>query len=74
MNVIETALPGVLIMEPKVFGDERGFFTRVSTPRHSRKRPGSSASSFRTTIHGRSKACCVACTTNWKTPRASWFG
>ena len=26
MNVIETALPGVLIIEPRVFGDERGFF------------------------------------------------
>ena len=26
MNVTPTALPGVLILEPKVFGDERGFF------------------------------------------------
>lgn len=26
MNVIETALPGVLIIEPRVFGDDRGFF------------------------------------------------
>jgi len=26
MNVIETALPGVLIIEPKVFADARGFF------------------------------------------------
>ena len=26
MKVSETALPGVLIIEPKVFGDERGFF------------------------------------------------
>lgn len=26
MNVIETALAGVLIIEPKVFGDQRGFF------------------------------------------------
>ena len=26
MKVIETALPGVLIIEPKVFGDQRGFF------------------------------------------------
>jgi len=26
MKVIETALPGVLILEPRVFGDERGFF------------------------------------------------
>lgn len=26
MNVIPTALPGVLILEPRVFGDARGFF------------------------------------------------
>ena len=26
MNVTETALPGVMLIEPKVFGDERGFF------------------------------------------------
>lgn len=26
MNVIETALPGVLIVEPKIFGDARGYF------------------------------------------------
>lgn len=26
MNVIETVLPGVLIIEPNVFGDQRGFF------------------------------------------------
>lgn len=26
MKVIETRLPGVLIVEPKVFGDHRGFF------------------------------------------------
>jgi dTDP-4-dehydrorhamnose 3,5-epimerase len=26
MNIIKTSLPGVLIIEPKVFGDDRGFF------------------------------------------------
>lgn len=26
MKVVETAIPGLLIIEPKVFGDERGFF------------------------------------------------
>jgi len=26
VNVIETALPGVLIIQPKAFGDHRGFF------------------------------------------------
>ncbi|MDC0707498.1 dTDP-4-dehydrorhamnose 3,5-epimerase [Stigmatella sp. ncwal1] len=26
MKVLETAVPGVLLIEPKVFGDDRGFF------------------------------------------------
>jgi dTDP-4-dehydrorhamnose 3,5-epimerase len=26
MNVVETSLPGVIVVEPDVFGDERGFF------------------------------------------------
>ena len=26
MNIIETKLPGTIIIEPKVFGDERGYF------------------------------------------------
>lgn len=26
MQVVKTALPGLLILEPKVFGDDRGFF------------------------------------------------
>jgi dTDP-4-dehydrorhamnose 3,5-epimerase len=29
MKIIETSLPGVLILEPKVFGDERGFFVET---------------------------------------------
>ncbi|MBV8231872.1 MAG: dTDP-4-dehydrorhamnose 3,5-epimerase family protein, partial [Planctomycetaceae bacterium] len=26
MNIIPTSLPEVVVVEPKVFGDERGFF------------------------------------------------
>ncbi|HUD28056.1 MAG TPA: dTDP-4-dehydrorhamnose 3,5-epimerase [Novosphingobium sp.] len=26
MNIVETAIPGLLIVEPRVFGDDRGFF------------------------------------------------
>ena len=26
MNVIETGIPGLLILEPRVFGDARGYF------------------------------------------------
>jgi len=29
MKFVETSLPGVLIVEPKVFGDDRGFFMEV---------------------------------------------
>lgn len=29
MNVTETKLPGVLILEPKRFGDDRGYFSEV---------------------------------------------
>lgn len=29
MKVRETSLPGVLVVEPQVFGDERGFFTET---------------------------------------------
>lgn len=29
MNIVETSLPGVLIFEPKVFGDSRGFFVET---------------------------------------------
>jgi dTDP-4-dehydrorhamnose 3,5-epimerase len=29
MNVLKTEIPGILIFEPKVFGDSRGFFTEL---------------------------------------------
>jgi dTDP-4-dehydrorhamnose 3,5-epimerase len=29
MKLVETAIPGVLIIEPTIFGDNRGFFTEV---------------------------------------------
>ena len=32
MELIETAIDGVLIIEPRVHGDERGFFVEVEHP------------------------------------------
>ncbi len=29
MKIIKTPLPGVIVIEPKVFGDQRGFFTET---------------------------------------------
>ena len=33
MNVVQTKLPGVLLIEPKVFGDHRGFFLETYNAR-----------------------------------------
>ena len=37
MKAIPTAIPDVMVIEPKVFGDERGFFSKASTSAHSMK-------------------------------------
>jgi dTDP-4-dehydrorhamnose 3,5-epimerase len=38
LNVIETSLPGVLVIEPKVYADERGFFMETYQAAHFRAR------------------------------------
>ena len=30
MKISETSLPGVFVVEPKVWGDDRGYFLKVS--------------------------------------------
>ena len=40
MNVIRTAIPDVLLFEPKVFGDARGFFFESLNARAFRERTG----------------------------------
>lgn len=40
MKVIETAIPEVMIFEPKVFGDERGFFFESFNAREFREATG----------------------------------
>ena len=52
MKIIETALPGVLIIEPKVFGDDRGFF--VETYSETRYKTSGIPSTFVQDNHSRS--------------------
>ncbi len=40
MNVIETEIPEVLLIEPKVFGDERGFFMESFNKRNFSEKTG----------------------------------
>ncbi|MCL2927478.1 MAG: dTDP-4-dehydrorhamnose 3,5-epimerase [Trichodesmium sp. St16_bin4-tuft] len=40
MNVIETEIPEVLLIEPKIFGDERGFFMESFNQRNFSEKTG----------------------------------
>lgn len=40
MNVVQTAIPGVLLIEPRVFGDARGFFLEGYNARGFRQATG----------------------------------
>jgi dTDP-4-dehydrorhamnose 3,5-epimerase len=44
MNVIPTAIPDVLIIEPKVFGDDRGFFFESYNEKTFREKTGVTSS------------------------------
>jgi len=69
MKVIPTGLPGVLLLEPKVFGDARGFFmeTWQAARYHEAGMPGATTRpacrsvSSRITIPGRGAVCCAVC-------------
>jgi dTDP-4-dehydrorhamnose 3,5-epimerase len=52
MNFIETSLPGVILIEPKVFGDDRGFF--METYHLERFRAAGIAAEFVQDNHSRS--------------------
>ena len=54
MKVIPTALPDVLILEPQVFGDDRGFFTESYNARTFAKATGVHGMDFVQDNHSRS--------------------
>jgi GDP-L-fucose synthase len=72
MNIIATELPDVLLIEPRVFGDARGWFVeswqreRYRRGRHRRRlRP-------RQPCPSPPAAPCAACTSRTRSDRASW--
>jgi hypothetical protein len=65
--------PDVLLIEPKVFGDERGFFFESFNQQRFNEATGLDLNSCRTTTRSRAKTCCAACTTSCRPRRrASW--
>ncbi len=71
MEFIETKLPGVMIIEPRVFGDERGFFLETFRTEATQKQVLPSRL-FRRIIHVQPEVFCAGFTTSWFSPRGNW--
>ena len=70
MNIIDTAIPGVLIIEPKIFGDARGFFLETfQTERYASH--GIAGPFVQETCRARHVARCAACISRIENRRAS---
>ena len=74
MKLIHTAIPDVLIIEPKVFGDERGFFYESFNRRQFASLIGRDLD-FVQDNHSRSeKMYCVGCIFKYNKHKVSWLG
>ena len=63
MKVTPTAIADVLLVEPEVHADERGFSLRVLMHWNSGAQPALPSSLCKTTIHDRRAMCSGACIT-----------
>lgn len=78
MNFVQTALPGVVLIEPKVFEDDRGWFMESFNERRFADGLFSWASPFpsrlyKTISRAQRKARCAACITSLSLlHKASW--
>ncbi len=71
MQIIKTEIPDVLIIEPKLFGDQRGFFSRRFKANATLLR-ASGGRSCRTICRAPRMACCADCICRIQGRRASW--
>jgi len=72
MKVQPTQIAGVLIVEPDVFGDDRGFFMESYNEREMRK-IGIDAHFVQDNHSARNATCFADCITRSVNRRASWF-
>ena len=71
MKIVKTELPGVLVIEPKIIGDERGFFLE-SYQLNRYAAAGYLCPSSRITCRGRREASCAVFTCRTPMPKANW--
>ena len=70
MQIIETSLPGVLVVKPRVFTDPRGFFMETYRAERAGRRREFASALCRTTIRIPRAACCAGCTISYAHPQA----
>jgi len=72
-TITPTALPDVLLLQPKVIGDDRGFFFESFRNATSNRLRAWTCTSFKTTTTNPAKGGCLACITKFSTRKANWF-
>lgn len=61
MKVVKTHLSGCVMIEPQVFGDQRGFFLETFQARRYAELAGIDLPFVRITTRAPGGGCCVAC-------------
>ena len=74
MNVIKTKLKDCVIIEPKVFGDERGFFLETFQADRYADLAGITCPLSRIITRAHQKVYCVGCTFKKLNLRENWLG
>ncbi len=74
MNVIKTKLKDCVIIEPKVFGDERGFFLETFQADRYADLAGITCPLFRIITRAHQKVYCVGCTSKKLNLKGNWLG
>lgn len=74
MNIIKTDIPEVLIFEPRVFGDARGFFFESFSSKFFDEAVGRKVEFVQITILSRRRAsCAVYITSLTRMLKVNWF-
>lgn len=71
MKIIPTEIPDVVLIEPEIYRDERGFFMET-WQKKGLLMPVCQSISPRIIIRAATKGFCAVCTISCINPRASW--
>ena len=73
MNIQNTKIPDVVLIEPTVFGDDRGFFFESFNEHRFAEAMAKQSSLYKTIIPNQRVVYCVACITRYSKRKENWF-